>query len=83
MQALRFDLVVEQERVAKMGKELQRLSERHEDQEARATEALQKMATSIEKAILHRNSSKNSMKFHIFSYLKASFLSSFFPLNVY
>jgi len=63
MQALRFDLVVEQERVAKLNKELQNLSasireeqskvqrtaERQEDQEARATEAMQKMSASIEK----------------------------------
>eukprot|EP00435_Cladocopium_sp_Y103_P073725 s216_g44.t2 len=63
MQALRFDLVVEQDRVAKLGKELQSLSnsfrdeqgkiqrtaERQEDQEQRAGEAMQKIVASIDK----------------------------------
>lgn len=63
MQALRFDLVVEQERVAKLGKELQSLSnsfrdeqskiqhtaERQEDHEQRASKAMQKIAASMEK----------------------------------
>lgn len=63
MQALRFDLMVEQERVAKLGKELQSLSnsfrdeqskiqhtaERQEDHEQRANEAMQKLVASMEK----------------------------------